>query len=37
VARENKDFAKSDELRDEIARLGFEVMDTPEGQKLNKI
>lgn len=36
-ARQAKDFAKSDELRDRIAELGYEVMDTAEGQKAKKI
>ncbi len=36
-AREEKDFQKSDELRDEIKKHGFEVLDTPEGQKLRNI
>ena len=36
-ARKNKDFKKSDELRDEIYSLGYEVKDTGEGQKINKI
>lgn len=36
-ARENKEFEKSDSLRDEIAQLGYVVKDTPEGQKLEKI
>lgn len=35
-ARKDKDFAESDRLRDEIARLGFTVKDTPEGQQLSK-
>jgi cysteinyl-tRNA synthetase len=30
-ARSNKDFAKSDELRDKIQSLGYIVSDTPEG------
>ena len=34
AARKNKDFKKSDELRGEIAALGFIVKDTPQGQKL---
>lgn len=34
IAREAKDFAKSDDLREKIAKLGFEVLDTPDGQKL---
>ncbi len=33
-ARENKDFAESDRLRDEIAKLGYEVLDTTDGQKV---
>lgn len=36
-ARDDKEFEKSDKLRDEIAKLGFEVKDTSEGQQLNKI
>lgn len=36
VARDSKDFAKSDELRDQIAQLGFEVKDTGEGQEVIK-
>lgn len=35
-ARENKDFAASDRLRDEIAALGWKVKDTKEGQKLER-
>ncbi len=35
-ARENKDFAKSDLLRDEISQHGFEVLDTADGQKIKK-
>ncbi len=31
LARNNKDFAKSDEIRSEIEKLGFEVKDTPQG------
>ncbi len=33
-ARDNKDFAKSDLLRDQISKLGFSVLDTAEGQKV---
>ncbi|PLX28888.1 cysteine--tRNA ligase [Candidatus Parcubacteria bacterium] len=33
-AREEKDFTKSDELRDKIKKLGFDVEDTSEGQKI---
>lgn len=36
-ARGNKDFKKSDELRKEINSLGYELKDTPEGQKISKI
>ncbi|HWA32102.1 MAG TPA: cysteine--tRNA ligase, partial [Candidatus Paceibacterota bacterium] len=36
-ARKNKDFKKSDELRDKMSTLGWEVKDTEEGQKLNKV
>jgi cysteinyl-tRNA synthetase len=37
TARKNKDFKKSDELRDKINSLGYEIKDTSEGQKINKI
>lgn len=35
-ARAKKDFAESDRLRDEIAKSGWVVKDTKEGQQLNK-
>lgn len=35
-AREQKDFARSDELRSEIEQFGFDVMDTPEGTEVSK-
>lgn len=35
-ARQNKDFKKSDDLRAQIAKKGFEVKDTPDGQKVTK-
>jgi cyanophycinase-like exopeptidase len=35
-ARDEKDWGESDRLRDEIANLGWQVQDTPEGQKLVK-
>ena len=35
-ARGNKDFATADRLRDDIAALGYELKDTPEGVKINK-
>ena len=31
AAREAKDYARSDELRDRLTALGLEVMDSPEG------
>ncbi|PIZ94856.1 MAG: cysteine--tRNA ligase [Candidatus Magasanikbacteria bacterium CG_4_10_14_0_2_um_filter_37_12] len=36
-AREEKDYAKSDELRDKIASLGFQVEDTNGGQKITNL
>lgn len=36
-ARAAKDWKKSDELRDELLKLGFEVEDTNSGQRLTKI
>ncbi len=36
-ARKNKDFKKSDFLRDEINKLGYKVDDTKDGMKVNKI
>ena len=35
-ARQAKDFKKSDKLRENIKNLGWEVQDTPEGQKVRK-
>lgn len=35
-AKRQKDFKKSDELRKQIEDLDYEVMDTPEGQKIRK-
>jgi cysteinyl-tRNA synthetase len=32
AARERRDFAAADQLRDELAGLGVAVADTPEGQ-----
>ena len=37
IARENKDWNKSDELRDKLINLGFNVKDTKDGQELSKI
>jgi cysteinyl-tRNA synthetase len=36
TAKQKKDFNKSDELRKQIEQLGYEVMDTPQGQKVKK-
>jgi cysteinyl-tRNA synthetase len=34
LAREAKDFAKSDTIRDALAEMGLEVMDTPAGTRV---
>lgn len=36
-ARKNKDFALADEIRAKIAEHGYQVVDTPEGSKLERI
>jgi cysteinyl-tRNA synthetase len=36
ATRENKDFARSDELRTQIEALGYLINDTPEGQVVSK-
>ena len=36
TARQNKDWQKSDEIRNEIAKLGFIVKDTPSGPVIEK-
>lgn len=36
-ARSNKDFTKSDEIRDKLKEKGYLVIDSKEGQKLEKI
>ena len=35
-ARKNKDWAKSDELRDKIISAGYILEDTKQGQKVRK-
>ena len=37
IARKEKNWAKSDELRDKIKNLGYEVKDSPAGSKVHKI
>lgn len=37
LARENKDFKLSDELRDLLLSKGYKVMDSKEGQKIEKV
>jgi len=36
-ARLEKDFERSDELRGEIKRLGYEVLDSADGAKVKKV
>jgi cysteinyl-tRNA synthetase len=36
-ARAARDFSRADEIRDELARLGWEVRDTPDGAKLVRL
>jgi cysteinyl-tRNA synthetase len=36
TARANKDFAESDRIRDEIAALGYEVVDGPRGSEIRQ-
>lgn len=35
-ARKNKDFKLADNIRDKISAMGFDIIDTKDGQKLNK-
>ncbi len=35
-ARKERDFAKADALRDQLAALGYELKDTPEGVRISK-
>jgi cysteinyl-tRNA synthetase len=37
LARKNKNFKKSDDLRDKIISLGYEIKDSSEGYKISKI
>ena len=36
-ARKNKDYKKSDEIRDKINQMGFQLQDTKDGIKVRKI
>ena len=36
IARENRDYAKSDEIRDALKDMGYIVEDTKQGQKLRR-
>ena len=33
-ARERRDFATSDDLRDQLSELGYDVVDRPSGQEV---
>lgn len=37
LARKNKDFAKSDEIRDRLLEMGYKIKDTREGTTVEKI
>ena len=37
IARDNKDWAKSDELRDLISEMGYCVKDTKQGMEISKV
>ncbi|MEI8061741.1 MAG: cysteine--tRNA ligase [bacterium] len=37
LARQNKEWKKSDELRDFLTNKGYEVFDTPEGTRIKKL
>jgi len=37
AARKAKAWAESDRIRDELKALGWEVKDTPQGQKVAKL
>lgn len=36
VARKEKDWATSDQIRDELKKLGWEILDTPQGSKATR-
>ena len=37
IARSDKDWVKSDELRDQIKNLGYEIKDVDQGYEISKI
>ncbi|MEG1363738.1 MAG: hypothetical protein RSC92_04845, partial [Clostridia bacterium] len=37
IARDNKDFSLSDKLRDKLNELGYKVIDSSDGQKIEEI
>ena len=37
MARKNKDWKRSDELRDEISKLGYQIKDTEQGSSVVKV
>lgn len=37
AARDNKDWAESDNLRDQLKEMGIEIKDTPQGQIWNRV
>jgi cysteinyl-tRNA synthetase len=36
-ARENKNWAEADEIRDQLATAGYQVKDTPDGPQVKRI
>ena len=37
TARQNKDFAQADRLRDELLARGYKIIDTPQGPRWQRI
>ena len=37
IARDSKDWAKSDSIRDKLKDMGIEIQDTPDGPKWRRI
>ena len=36
TARKNKDWKESDKLREKITKLGYKILDIPQGTKIEK-